>query len=412
MKPELADHQPKSPSSLRPQRRTEKPFTQGENVCRPFARLYTADVPQGVLTDLPTPAILIDADVVRRNLSRMADYAASHGLRLRPHTKTHKSRRIGKMQLDSGAAGLTVAKPGEARVMAEVADDVLMAYPAVDPVRAGQIAELAAAGKTIRVALDSTIAADVISDAASSANTTVGVLVDIDAGLHRTGVQSPSAALALAQHVSRKPGLRLDGLMLYPGHIGGGGASEQVPQLKAIDDMLGEVLALWSKNGFKAEIVSGGSTPTAYQSHHVTRLTEIRPGTYVYNDMNCVNGGFGITLDDCAARIVCTVMSDAVPGQIVVDAGSKTLAQDRCGPAPDSGFGCVVELPGAMVTRLSEEHGQVDVTRVTGRIPRVGERVTIVPNHICPCINLQDRVYWVERGDVRPLDVDARGRVI
>lgn len=368
-------------------------------------------VPDAVLTaDVPTPAIVIDADVVRRNLRRMADYVASHGLKLRPHTKTHKSRLIGKMQLDLGATGLTVAKPGEARVMSEVADDILMAYPAVDSARAGQIAELSRGGKTMRVALDSTTAADVLSDAAGATGATIGVLVDVDAGLHRTGVQTPQAALTLAQHVSKKPGLRLDGIMFYPGHVVAKPA-EQPPLLRAINDMIGECLALWAKSGLKASIVSGGSTPTAYQSHHMTRATEIRPGTYVFNDMNEVRGGYA-TLDDCAARIVCTVMSTAVPGQIVVDAGSKTLTQDRCGPAPESGHGCVVEMPGAKVTKLSEEHGQVDVTQVSGRIPKVGERVTVVPNHICPCINLQDRVYWVERGDVRPLDIDARGRVL
>jgi D-serine deaminase-like pyridoxal phosphate-dependent protein len=358
---------------------------------------------------VPTPAIVIDPEILRRNLRRMADYTRAHGLNLRPHTKTHKSRSIGRMQHELGAIGLTVAKPGEAAVMAEVADDVLMAYPAVDAARAGQIAELARRIK-ITIALDSTTSADVISDAASSAGTTVGVLVDIDAGLHRTGVQGPHAALALAQHVARKPGVKLAGLMFYPGHVGGTPA-DQLPVLAGIDAMLGETVALWRKSGLEAAIISGGSTPTGYQSHHVKHLTEIRPGTYVFNDMNEVRGGHA-TLDDCAARIHCTVMSDAVPGQIVIDAGSKTLTQDRCGPAPDSGFGCVVELPDAKIVKLSEEHGQVDVRNCSGRIPKVGERVTVVPNHICPCVNLQDRVYWREPGqDLRPLDVDARGRV-
>jgi D-serine deaminase-like pyridoxal phosphate-dependent protein len=339
----------------------------------------------------------------------MADYARGHGLKLRPHTKTHKSRMIGKLQIEHGATGLTAAKPGEAAVMADVADDVLLAYPAVDAPRALKVAELARE-RTIRVGLDSARAADVMSDAAQAAGSTVGVLVDLDAGLHRTGVQGPKAALDLAQHVARKPGLRLDGIMFYPGHIGGG-PEHQAPLLAEIDALLAETIALWARSGLAASIVSGGSTPTAFESHRVKHLTEIRPGTYVFNDVNCVRGGFGVTLDDCAARVVCTVMSDAVPGQIVVDAGSKTLAADRCGPAPDSGHGLVVELPGAKVTRLSEEHGQVDVRDCAGPLPRVGDRVTIVPNHVCPCINLQDRVYWNERGDLRAIPVDARGRV-
>jgi D-serine deaminase-like pyridoxal phosphate-dependent protein len=364
-----------------------------------------------VFSDLPTPAIVIDAEKVQANLRRLADYARSHNLKVRPHTKTHKSRMIGKLQLDHGAIGLTVAKPGEAIVMAQITDDVLMAYPAVDPARAAQIAELAKT-KTIRVGIDSTTAADVISEAAQAAGSMVGVLVDLDVGLHRTGVQTPEAALALAQHVSRKPGLRLDGIMFYPGHIGAGSAEQQKPLLAEVQALVAETIGQWNKSGLQAAIVSGGSTPTAYQSHYVPAMTEIRPGTYVYNDMNCVRGGFGITLDDCAARIVCTVVSDAVPGQIVIDAGSKTLTQDRCGPAPDSGFGCVVELPEAKITKLSEEHGQIDVSACKSRVPRVGERVTIVPNHICPCINLQDQVYWLERPNrFQAMPIDARGRV-
>ena len=361
-----------------------------------------------MLDSLPTPALVIDAEVARRNLRRMADYTRAHGLKLRPHTKTHKSRTIGRMQRELGAIGLTVAKPGEAAVMAQVSDDVLMAYPAVDVARAAQLADLART-KAVRVALDSTTAADVLSEAAIAAGASVGVLVDIDAGLHRTGVQTPADSLALAQHVSRKPGLRLDGIMFYPGHLGVR-PELQPPLIDPINALLGEALSLWRESGLDAPVISGGSTPTAFQSHLFEHLTEIRPGTYVFNDMNEVGVGHA-GLEDCAARVVCTVMSTAVPGQIVIDAGSKTLTQDRCGPAPDSGHGHVVELPGARITKLSEEHGQVDVRECGGRIPKVGDRLTVIPNHICPCINLQDRVFWNERGDLRPLDVDARGRV-
>jgi D-serine deaminase-like pyridoxal phosphate-dependent protein len=358
--------------------------------------------------DVPTPAIVIDAAVVRRNLGRMADYAKARNLSLRPHTKTHKSKLLAEMQVGLGAAGLAVAKVGEARVMAEVADDVLMAYPAVDARRCTALAELGRT-RTVRVAIDSAPAADALAGAARAAGSTIGILVELDVGMHRTGVPTPAAALALAQHVSRHPGLRLDGLMFFPGHVWERPAEQGVP-LGAVDALVGEALDLWRASGLEARIVSGGSTPTAYQSHLVTRQTELRPGTYIFNDMNCVTGDFGVTLDDCAARVTCTVVSTAVAGQVVVDAGSKVLTSDRCHPAPDSGHGHVVGLPAARVARLSEEHGMVDVSRCD-RVPRIGERLAIVPNHICPCINLQDRVYWNEGGEVRALEVDARGRV-
>ena len=363
--------------------------------------------------EIPTPAIVIDGEVARRNLKRMAAYAKENGLKLRPHTKTHKSTEIARMQLEYGAAGLTVAKAGEAQVMAGVCDDLLMAYPAVDALRCGELARLART-RTVRVAIDSATAADALSHAAQAAGSTIGVLVDLDVGNRRTGVQSPQESLSLAQEITRRPGLRLDGMMIYPGHIGGPSARldkqrAREQQIAAADALTGEALALWRKSGLEATIVSGGSTPTAYESHLFTNLTEFRPGTYVFNDMNCVYGGF-VGFDDCAARIVSTVVSTAVSNQFVVDAGSKTLTSDRCGPLPESGHGYVVEYPGAKVFKLSEEHGQVDVS-FKGKRPNVGDRVTIIPNHICPCVNLQDRVWWNEQGELRPLQVEGRGKV-
>lgn len=356
----------------------------------------------------PTPAILIDAAIARRNLDEMSAYVATHGLKLRPHTKTHKSVKIGAMQMERGAIGLTVAKVGEALVMAEVASDLLMAYPGVDRNRCEQLAQLARS-KTVRVAVDSSMAADALADATRSAGSTIGILVDLDVGQHRTGVQTPADALHLAQHVSQQKGLRLDGVLFFPGHIAGAPATQEAA-LRQLDALLDEILRLWRENGLEAKIVSGGSTPTALRSHFVRHLTEIRPGTYVYNDMNCVHGGCA-ELSDCAARIISTVVSTAVPGQIVLDAGSKTLTSDRCGPASDSGHGFIVEYPEAKITKLSEEHAQVDVTRCDKR-PAIGQRVSVIPNHICPCINLQDRVWWREPGaPPTPLTVDARGKV-
>ncbi len=357
---------------------------------------------------IPTPAIVIDAAVVRRNLDAMAAYTATHHLKLRPHTKTHKSVKVGRMQVERGAVGLTVAKSGEAQVMAAAASDLLMAYPAVDPQRCMQLAELTRT-RTVRVAIDSALAADTLSSAARAAGSFIGVLVDLDVGHHRTGAQSPEDALRLAQHISKMSGLRLDGLLCFPGHIGGAPESQK-PALLALDALLDEVIGLWRTSGLDAPIVSGGSTPTAFRSHLVRNLTEIRPGTYVYNDLNCVRGGCA-TLDDCAARVVSTVVSTAVPGQVVLDAGTKTLTSDRCGPAPDSGHGYIIEHPEAKVFKLFEEHAQVDV-RECATQPKVGDRVTLVPNHICPCINLMDRVWWHEPGEApTPLPVDARGKV-
>ena len=359
---------------------------------------------------LPTPSLIIDADKVRRNLRRLGEYARAHRLNLRPHTKTHKSIKLARMQLaEGGAMGLTVAKAGEAQVMVEACDDILVAYPVADAARAAMLATLART-RTIRVGIDSLVAAENLAAAAKAAGSVIGLIVDIDVGLHRTGVQGPAAALALAQRIDKLPGARLDGIMYYPGFIWSR-PETQAQALSSVDAILAETIELWKKNGLAAPIVTGGSTPSAFQSHLVTRGTEIRPGTYIFYDLNSVRGGY-CAFDDVAATIECTVVSDAVPGQIVIDAGSKTLSSDRNAIAPDSGHGYIVQYPQAKITKLTEEHGQVDIS-ACDRAPNVGERVTVIPNHICVCVNLQDQLWWREPGEQPvPLRVDARGRVV
>lgn len=356
-----------------------------------------------------TPALIIDGEVTLRNLNRLADYGVQHELDIRPHTKTHKSRQLADLQIGLGAVGLTAAKVGEAELMSEVADDILLGYPAIDPARTKRLAHLAK-HVTLRVAIDSVEGIKLLGAAANRAKATIGILVNLDVGMGRTGVQTPSESLKLAQLIDATAGLRLDGLFCYPGHIQQP-PGEQADALDAVSRKLGHTLDLWGSHGLEARIVSGGSTPTAYQSHLVPEYTEIRPGTYIYNDMNGVRGGF-CQLEDCTARIVCTVVSTAVPGQVVIDAGTKTLTSDKCGPAPDSGHGYIVEYPEAVINKLTEEHGQVDI-RTCAKVPQIGERVTVIPNHICPCINLQDSVWWRdENGELVELPIDARGLLV
>ncbi|MCE9589343.1 MAG: alanine racemase [Planctomycetes bacterium] len=360
--------------------------------------------------DIPTPALVIDEPTARRNLTRLAQYAKGKGLGVRPHTKTHKSLLMAREQLKAGAVGLTVAKVGEAEVMAKVGEDLLLAYPALDPARTGRIAALAR-DKTIRVAVDSAFAADALADAARRAGATIGILVDIDVGFHRTGMQTPAQALALAQHVSKTKSLRLDGLFFYPGHIVAK-PDEQTAILAPIEAMLEETITLWKKNGLEAKIVSGGSTPTGTQSHHLKALTEIRPGTYIYYDRNCITGNW-CAIDDVAAVIVCTVISDAVPGKCVLDAGTKTFTSDRLvGDATNQhGSGLIIEYPQAKIVRCSEEHAEVDLS-LCDRRPKLGDRVRVIPNHICPCVNLQDQMYLRhEDGTIETLPIEGRGKL-
>jgi D-serine deaminase-like pyridoxal phosphate-dependent protein len=285
---------------------------------------------------------------------------------------------------------------------------VLVAYPTVDAARTQRLAALARTA-TVRLAIDTVAAIEAAGAAAQAEGVALGVLVDLDVGMGRTGVPTVDALVPLAQAVTATRGLRLDGILCYPGHIWAKPAEQAAP-LALVAAKLQEALDHFDRHGLCREIVSGGSTPTAFQSHLVPQVTEIRPGTYVFNDMNTVRGGF-CSLDDCAATIICTVVSDAVAGQVVLDGGTKTFTSDRCGPAPDSGHGHIVEYPDARITKLTEEHGQVDVLRCP-RKPQVGERVTVIPNHICPCVNLQDAIWWREaNGSCRPIKVHARGRL-
>jgi D-serine deaminase-like pyridoxal phosphate-dependent protein len=356
-----------------------------------------------------TPALVIDLAIVKRNIQRLADYAREHEIGIRPHTKTHKSLHMARLQIGAGAIGLTAAKVGEAEVMSDAGRDLLIAYPAIDPHRCRRIAELAQRA-TVYVAMDSAEGIDALAEATRQAGSVAGVLVDIDIGFGRTGVQSPAASLELATDVARHPSLRLDGIFFYPGHVWAP-AQQQSAELSRIDGLLAEVIDLWKRSGLSARIVSGGSTPTAYQSHLIPSQTEIRPGTYIYNDMNTVRAGF-CSLDEVSASLLCTVVSTAVPGKIVIDAGTKALTSDRNVKFPDSGHGAIIEYPQARIIRLSEEHGEVD-TRQCQHRPRLGERLRVIPNHICPCVNLQDRV-WLrhEDGQMEELPVDARGKLV
>jgi len=360
------------------------------------------------IDNLPTPALVIDAEIARRNLNRMASYARTHQLGVRPHAKTHKSRFITELQLKAGAIGMTVAKTGEAQELQDVAQDLLMAYPAVDPARCQRLAELAR-NRTIRVVAESAVGVRSLAAAAGNVGTVIGILVEIDVGMGRTGVSTAADSLQLAQLIKQTKGLRLDGILCYPGHIWDP-LDQQAAPLAAVSAKLQEALDLWRVNGLEAKIVSGGSTPTAFHSHFVKQYTEIRPGTYVFNDMNTVRGGF-CGLEDCSARIISTVISTTMKDQVVLDGGTKTFTNDICIPARDSGHGHICEYPAAKLTRLSEEHAQVDVSACEQR-PKIGERVSVIPNHICPCVNLRDNVWWREAdGALHPITVDARGKL-
>lgn len=361
------------------------------------------------ISELDTPALVVDLDIMERNLERVGDYCKAHGLRLRPHTKTHKSPLVGRMQLDSGAVGLTVAKVGEAEVMlASGTPDLLLHYPVLGRSKLERL--MAVARKTrVTVALDSLTAAHALSEAARGAGVEVGVLAEANVGMNRVGVAPGSELVELARCIAGLPHLAFEGITFYPGHIKDMGerGSEQFAALRATIQGMTEDLG---RAGLETKVVSGGSTPLLFHCHELPGMNEIRPGTYVYNDLNTVRSG-GCGLEDCAASLLVTVVSNARQGQVIVDGGSKTFSSDRSIDPKDNSFGRVMEAPEAFFHAMNEEHGYVDISR-TGKAFAPGDRVRIIPNHICTAVNLHERTYGIRGGEVeRVWLVEGRGKL-
>ena len=359
------------------------------------------------IAELETPVPIVDLDRLAGNLDRAADYAKSHGLALRPHVKTHKSPRIAEEQLRRGAVGVTCATPFEAEVMSGVCGDILVAYPPVGSPRAARLAAIPADVR-LTVALDSRRAIEDMAAAASAADRPLGVYVEVDLGMHRVGVPSVEEAIALARAVEASPPLTFEGIAFYPGHIRDA-VDSQARKLEELNAALGQLIDAFDGAGLHPRTVSGGSTPTMWRTHELRGVTEFRPGTYVYNDRTTAALG-ACGWDDCALTVLARVVSTAVPGQAVVDAGSKALGREPMRADGADGFGVVGGHPEVAVRSMSEEHGILDLSSTSWR-PVVGELVRIIPNHVCIVVHLNDVIVGV-RGDAveTTWPVVARGR--
>jgi D-serine deaminase-like pyridoxal phosphate-dependent protein len=359
------------------------------------------------LEELETPIPVVDLDRMERNLDRAAAYAAERGLALRPHIKTHKSPRIAAEQVRRGAVGLTCATPREAEVMSEVSDDILLAYPPVGALRARRIVSLPDRAH-VTAALDSATAIEHLAAAARPVGRPISVYIELDLGMHRVGVPSVEEAITLAKLVRRTPPLEYAGIAFYPGHVREP-VGEQDAKLDEIDRSLREAVAAMARAGVRPPVVSGGSTPTVWRSHELQDVTEIRPGTYVFNDRTTAEIG-ACAWDDCALTVLATVVSTAVRDQAVIDAGTKALGREPIRGTDAGGYGALVDRPEITVKAMSEEHGMLDLSGSSWR-PEVGDRVQVVPNHVCIVVHLNDVVYGVRSGAIESSwPVAARGR--
>jgi len=359
------------------------------------------------IEDLPTPAVLVDLDVVERNIARQAERARAAGVRLRPHAKTHKSPEIARMQLAAGAAGISLAKTSEAEVFAaEGFDDIFIAYPVVG---SGKAERLLALADRLRLAVgtDSVEGARALARVFHSAGRTLDVLLKVDVGYHRVGVL-PENALAIARSLAELPGIALRGLFTHAGQVYQAESPEAVAAIgKHEGDTLAATGAALRQAGLSIDEISVGSTPSARHAMRASGVTECRPGNYVFHDGSQVALGT-CAREDCAMTVLATVVSVPAPDRSVVDAGSKTLSTDPLRPRPD-GHGLILGS-GSRLRSLSEEHGVLRIE--AGDSFRVGERVRILPNHACVVSNLHDRLYGVRAGRVETeIRVSARGRI-
>ena len=362
-----------------------------------IATLFDLTPAGATLDDLETPVPVVDLDVVERNIARWQARCDKLKFANRPHIKTHKLVPLAKAQLQAGAKGITVQKLGEAEVMADAGiTDMLLTFNIVGGAKLDRLAALAKR-TDIAVTVDSAEVADGIAQAAGKAGRAIRVLIECDTGGGRAGVQSPDAALDLARKIARTNSLALGGLMTFPKT---GGRAAMAEYLATARDLL-------KRDGLPCETISTGGTPDMWKDDGLSGVTEYRAGTYIYMDRSQIAAG-AATEADCALTVLTTVVSRPTAARAILDAGSKSLTSDLLGL---TGHGSLRGAPEAVVYALSEEHGFLDVSKLASP-PKVGDRLAIVPNHVCPVTNLFDRVI-IARGArvLGSAKVDARGLV-
>lgn len=349
--------------------------------------------------DLATPIPIVHLDLLASNLASWSEAITAHGVRLRPHAKTHKTVEVARRQLEQGADGLTVAKPSEGlALLPSGVTDVFVAYPIVGQVRMAHLLELAQKAR-VTSCIDNLGAAAALSAAAGDLGIVLEVLVDVDSGLRRTGLP-PEAAVELGVAASALPGLEVVGVFSYAGYPSKRPEAEQRRAWAHQEARTSvEVAAALHDRGLEIGHVSVAGTLTARFAAEVDGVTEVRPGIYTFGDANTSRLG-AMRLEDCALRILTTVVSRPSADRAILDAGTKALAADT---GLDGTFGYLPACPGARLTRVWEEHGVLELSPDEGEAGgadlQVGDQVEVVPNHVCPAVNLATHLVCLMDGE-------------
>ena len=387
---------------------------------------------------LRTPAVLIDRARALRNIERMQQAASARGIRLRPHAKTHKSPLVAHWQIERGAVGICCAKLGEAEVFADAGiANIRLPYP-LHPSNADRVIALLDRTR-LSFIVDHPAIAQEWSEAMTRAGRQVEVLVKVDVGFHRCGIDPKNpGAVEMIRTVAALPGLRFKGLLAHAGHAYHAHSEDELCTM-AKDEAatLRDLSARCTREGIAIEEISAGATPPARFSLQQVGFTEFRPGNYVYFDRTQVALG-AATIDDCALTVLARVVSKPAADRVIFDSGSKTLTNDGArGFSPVAGFGTILRgydrevdsrreaersrertfSPGdltidddLLIERLSEEHATVRAIRGSTDL-EPGDLVRIIPNHSCVVSNLVDRAWLIDGENVEPMPILARGRI-
>ncbi len=370
--------------------------------------------PGDPLSEVDTPALIIDLDAFERNLRKMAGAAKAAGVSLRPHAKTHKSPAIGLRQMALGAVGVCCQKVSEAEVMVEGGiPDVLVSNEVVGRRKLERLAALAHQAR-ISVAVDNSQAVEALGAAASASGAKIGVVIEIDVGGNRCGVEPGAPAVALAQMASKTPGLSLQGIHAYNGRAQHMRVlEERKAAIAAAVEMSRATRDAMLKAGLCCDVVTGAGTGTYDIEAASGVYTELQAGSYCFMDGDYARNkkADGKPYDDFehALLVYATVMSTPQPDKAILDAGLKSFAFD-------SGMPEVLGLAGAVYERPSDEHGNLNVAACNVR-PRLGDKLLLIPGHCDPTVNLHDwyvgvRGMGTEKARVECLwPVAARGAI-
>ena len=348
-------------------------------------------------SDVDTPSVLIDLDIVEANIQKYQRYCNSIGLNLRPHIKTHKIPALAKLQLAEGAVGITCQKISEAEAIISEGgiDDILITYNIIGKKKLTRLLALAERVK-LSVVADNQTCISGLSEVFSKSNAELTVLVECDTGAMRCGVVNPRQALDLAMAIKNLPGINFGGLMTYP----------PIGKWECVNRALLEIKRLLEDKKIDVPVISVGGSPDMWNADKFSVATEYRIGTYIYNDKSLIERGT-CELKDCALTVLATVVSTPTSKRAVVDAGSKVLTSDLSGLV---GHGHVIGFPNVKVSKLSEEHGCLRSDEPTGL--SVGQKIQIIPNHAYVVSNMTDNVNFVKRGGaILSQKVVARGKV-